>query len=509
MNFEGYTTKQRFVEIKKNPLLFCHFTVKTEFDMGRHNTKIGWFSSDSTITLFISKDKLEGKIGDRQLFIIGDVIEKTGKAAEQKKTDEDNIYFTTVIFAPSNSTHWSYIFNDCFYNYNAGNFRHYHMSLVWALYTTQWPENIIQNALTKCNSTTQSIVANNINSCLFLFSITKQNMLVNVLKNKIPSIQSKIIPDVEKVLKEMCASKDFWNWGFYEKIDYIINFGISNEEEKKVLHNLYKTSSNGFIHYKYWKETPGHKLYNYAILHDIYSYVSVPEQMEIIKRYLHDVRLKIANFDEKIIESFRDYKYRVCVDCRYFMERPSTNILMMSPMFADAILTLYKTKGTRLQSFNGILDLAIKHSNSAYPNIDFGVKNFLPCCDGGLVPNSSFYGFIHFDVHYSIDESLLTEENLKATANHILQTNASKQMHWCCTCNNDKTLTDEESKKCQKLYVAHREEKNNQGQIVKKWNEVVSCNYVKYKYYNPPRWKRINSKNDLYLSLCNNPKVPL
>ena len=33
MNYEAHTTKQRYVEIKKNPLLFCHFTDKTEFDI--------------------------------------------------------------------------------------------------------------------------------------------------------------------------------------------------------------------------------------------------------------------------------------------------------------------------------------------------------------------------------------------------------------------------------------------------------------------------------------------
>lgn len=503
MNYEANTTKERFVEIKKNPLLFCHLTDKTEYDVfGRPYTKTGWFSSDSTITLFISDDQLRGKKGDRKLFVIGDEIIKTGNKAEEKKSDKDTVYFNVNVFDPKNSTHWSYIFNDCFYNYKAGNDRHCHMSLFWELYTTEWSENIIASAFTQCSTDIQSVVANKINCSLFLFSIPKQNLLVTVLRNKIPSIHSKIIPDVEKVLKELCPSKDFSKWGFYEKIDYIINFGISNEEEKKVLHNLYKTSLNSFIHYKYWKETTGHKLYNYAILHDIYSYVNVHEQMDIIKRYLHDVRHKIVDFDEKIIKGFRDYKYQGCVDGRYFIERPGTNILMMSPMFSDAILTLYQTKGSRLQSFNGILDLAIKHSNSAYPNIDFGIKSYLPCCDGGLVPNHVFYGFIHFNVHYSLDESLLTEENLIATANYILKEYATPQTHWCCTCNNDKTLTEDEKKKCQKLYVAHRVTKDKEGQIVREWDEVVKCDYVQYKYYNPPRWKRKNRECDQYLSLC-------
>ena len=43
------------------------------------------------------------------------------------------------------------------------------MSLFWALYTTEWSENIIAGAFTQCNTDIQSVVANNINSSLFLF----------------------------------------------------------------------------------------------------------------------------------------------------------------------------------------------------------------------------------------------------------------------------------------------------------------------------------------------------
>ena len=103
MNYEANTTKERFDEIKKNPLLFCHLTDKTEYEVfGRPYTKTGWFSSDSTITLFISDDQLRGKKGDRKLFVIGDEIIKTGNKAEEKKSDKDIVYFNINIFDPKN-----------------------------------------------------------------------------------------------------------------------------------------------------------------------------------------------------------------------------------------------------------------------------------------------------------------------------------------------------------------------------------------------------------------------
>lgn len=495
MIFTASTTRERFQEVKKNPLMFCHFSSKTVWDKGTYHTQKGWFSCDPTIDLFIPQEKMHGKDGEGKLLLIQGVKKKAGENVKYKKSDSNTIDLIVATFESSDPTHWNQIMNDCYYNYKAGNHRHCHMSLIWALYRLDWKEHDLANALSIYERDKQTVIADKIYNSLYLFSVSKQKCLVRLLENIIPSLQVKTMPEVEKVLIEMYPTKDFSNEGFYDKIDYIINFGNQEEQERDTLRKLYTTSTNIFIHYKYWKETTGHKLYNYAILMDIFSYVSAYEQMDIIKRYLHDVRKEIVEFDENVISGFRDYKYPGCVDGRYFIERPGFNILMMAPMFCDAIITLRQTKGERLQSFNGILDLAIKNANRTYPNIDFGIKNFLPYCDGGLIPNNMFYGFIHFDVIYSLDESLFTEENLTSTANYILNTYAEKIGYWCCTNNNDKRLTDTEKKRCKSLYAVHGINMNDD-------DENVSCESVQYKYINPPRWKRTDCKNNKFLSLC-------
>jgi hypothetical protein len=107
-------------------------------------------------------------------------------------------------------------------------------------------------------------------------------------------------------------------------------------------------------------------------------------QLQIIKRYLHDVRLHVVDINYDYIKNFRDIRYYSLVDIRYFIERPGANIDLVVPMFCDAILTLKNSDGKKIQDFNGILDFAVSPSNSTYPSIDLGIEKFLPSCDGGL-----------------------------------------------------------------------------------------------------------------------------
>lgn len=503
MALEAYSSKKRYEQIKKNPIFFCIYDQKTEYINGHREISDGWCSCDPTISFFMEEKDSDRKFGERYLFIIGNIINKGG-SAEDKKEDEDTVFFEVEVFNAHNTIHWINVFKDCHYNSIAYNSRpektrqHCAMSLVWAIYKMDWNSNVLNTAYMQCEKGIQQTVAFYIDHTLYFYSLKKQANLAGF----IPNVQPKIILEVESVLKELSPSQSFENFGFFSKIDYIINFG-DTEEQNKILQKLYTTSLNSFIHYKYWKNNVGHKLYNYSVLHDIFSYVNVSEQMLIIKRYMHDVRMSIVGYDENIVKGFRDYKFPDTVDGRYYITSPGSNVLIAAPMFADAIVTLKNNNGQFLQTFNGILDLAIKNSNPAYPSINLGAGMYIPCCDGGLIPNQSFNGFIHFDIYYSLDESLLNEENLRSTVNYILQRYASRQKCWCCTSDNDRNLTEEEKTKCGKIYTNHKKIVDPRtGEVVNTIEHLVSCGFLKQKYYSPDRWCRTNSEKDKFLGLC-------
>lgn len=497
MSYKASSTKERFDELQKNPLFFCKYgTVKVQDEMGYSHSKEGWSSCDPTIDFFLYEDDLPQINQQRRLFIIGDQIFTNGEV-DNNKEKQDSVDFDVIEFDYCKVSDWIHIINDCLYNYRSGNIRHCHMTLSWALYTTEWKKEVLSHALSEVSPEAFQTACNYICTNIFVFSLNKQHILVELFQHKNPNLQALVIPDVEVALNEIAPSKDFSTYGFYGKVDFILNYGSSPEEQAH-LQKLYRRSLNSFIHFKYWMEHQGNTFYNYNYLESIFSYVNPLQQLSIVKRYLHDVRLNLIEVDFTLLEYLRDVRYQAFVDNRYFITTPGDNIDLVAPMFCDALLTLKKSDGKKIQDFNGILDFAIRHSNTAYPKIDLGTKYFVPTCDGGLMYNSYFFGFIHYSIQYTFDESKLTEENLQRTIGYLLRNYTTLQYHYCCKADNNKELTTEELKKCQNVIrtVSYKTENNQSVRQVKR----SACSYAQFEPIEPKIWKK-NPGNDNILNL--------
>lgn len=498
MSFRASSTKERYDELQKDPLVFCKFgQVEVEDDMGYTHSTERWNSCDPTITVSISDEELPHKNLKRRLFVIGKQIFPNG-SIDEKKEGQDIIEFEITEFNPNQVADWSYVFNDCLYNYKSGNTRHCHMALIWVLYIKSWKINIVSVALSQISTDAAQTACSYISANIFAFSIEKQYMLIDLLKGLNPNLKPLGIPDVENALKEIAPTRNFSTYGFYEKVDFILKFG-SEPNERQHLESLYRSSRNGFIYFKYWMEHTGGKFFNYNYLEVIYSYVDFFKQLSIIKRYLHDVRIKLIEADYALMQNLRDIRYQVYVDIRYFITNPGDNIDLVAPMLCDALLTLKKSDGKKIQDFNGILDFAVGHSNKAYPKIDLGIRYFVPTCDGGLKHNSSFYGFIHYALQYTLDETKLTEDRLKQTVEYLLNHYATLQYHDCCTADNNKELSSSESQKCKYLIKSFSVKIEN-GQRIQQINKS-SCSHFLHEPIKPYIWKKNPGTSDAILGL--------
>ncbi len=498
MSYKASSTKERFDELQKDPLVFCKFgPVNVQDEMGYNHSAEGWSSCDSTINFLLYENDLPHNNQKRRLFVIGKQILTNGKV-DEKKEGQDIVDFEISEFDTNKVSDWTLVFNDCLYNYKSGNSRHCHMTLFWALYMTEWSKDVIQQTLAKVSLEVAKTTSSYISANIFVFSHNKQCVLIDLLKELNPNLQPIGINDVEAALKEIAPTTDFSNYGFYKKVDYILDFG-TQPEEREHLQKLYTTSLNGFIHFKYWMEHVGHKFFNYDYLEVIYSYVGSLRQLSIVKRYLHDVRIKLIDTDFLLIQKMRDIRCQAYVDIRYFITTPGDNIDLVAPMFCDALLTLKKSDGKKIQDFNGILDFAVSHSNKAYPKIDLGIRHFVPTCDGGLMHNSSFLGFIHYALQYTFDKSKLTEERLKQTIDHLINKYATLQYHDCCSANNNRELTQSELDKCKNVIRTQKkwiENGKKQMAIVKS-----ACPNILHEPIKPYIWKRTPGQNDAVLSL--------
>lgn len=487
MSYKASSTKERYDELQKNPLVFCKFgPVNVQDDMGYSHTGEAWSSCDPTINFLVYERDLPHNNKKRRLFVVGKQILTNGEV-DEKKEGQDIVDFELIEFDTDKIADWVLVLNDCLYNYRSGNSRHCHMTLFWALYITEWRRDTIKEALAKVSHETAQTVCSYISANIFVFSVDKQYILVEILKEFNPNLQPLGIPDVEAALKELAPSCSFNSLGFYQKIDFILAFGTQPKEQEH-LEKLYKTSRNGIIHFKYWMNHTGHKFFNYNYLEVIYSYVGFLYQLSIVKRYLHDVRINLVETDFTLIKNLRDIRYQAYVDIRYFITTPGDNIDLVAPMFCDTLLTLKKSEGKKIQDFNGILDFAVGHSNKAYPSIDLGIKYFVPSCDGGLMHNSSFLGFIHYALQYTFDDSKLTDDNLRHTTQYLINKYASLLYHDCCTADNNKELSPAELEKCQNVI-----------KTVKKWQEKgqlhksiikSTCPCVLHEPIKPNVWKK-------------------
>ena len=372
------------------------------------------------------------------------------------------------------------------------------MTLFWALYMTEWDKDILRQAMSEASVEATQTACSYVSSNIFVFSLSKQYVLIDLLKEKKNNLQPLGIPDVEAALKEISPSGDFSHYGFYQKIDFILNFGAQPDETEH-LQKLYTTSRNGFIHFKYWLDHIGNKFYNYNYLEVIYSYVAPLMQLSIVKRYLHDVRINITEVDFTLLQNMRDIRYQAYVDIRYFISTPGDNMDLVAPMFCDTLLTLKKSDGKKIQDFNGILDFAVSHSNKAYPRIDLGIKHFVPICDGGLMHNSSFLGFIHYSLQYTFDESKLTEDRLKQTIDYLINRYATLQYHDCCNADNNKELTADVLAKCKTVIKSYKIINEN-GQRRRVLSHS-SCPCILHEPIKPYIWKRTPGSSDAILSL--------
>ena len=179
MAYKAKSTKRRYEELLKAPLLFYCYEQKSGFDdYGMRYSYGGWFSCDSTIDLYISESELEKDDSERKLFIIGKQILENGEV-DLKKGPYDTIAFEVILFDANNSSHWTKVFDDCIYNFKGGNTRHCHMALIWALYRTAWSEATLSQAFGNMDKYNMGIVTNNIHNCLATFSIDKQSHIGN------------------------------------------------------------------------------------------------------------------------------------------------------------------------------------------------------------------------------------------------------------------------------------------------------------------------------------------
>ena len=235
-------------------------------------------------------------------------------------------------------------------------------------------------------------------------------------------------------------------------------------------------SDNPLVKLRLWFKSDS-SFGDYSILPSLFTLVSEPVKLQMVKRYFHDVRLGNTEFDCELIKQFIDNKYDSFTRYRYSITTPMDSIILTVPLLCDILLTLYNTKGKEFQTFNGILDFAITHCDSSHPSVDWKLERILPICNHGVVINNDFKGFVDYQYVCEINESKLQDkEGVETVIRYLLDHHFSRVYYPSCMHENGSMLLNGQCELCPKINEPNN--RNSSGQL----------NCVVYKPY-ADRWK--------------------
>ena len=473
-----FTNNLRYKELMKNPLLFLHLVDHSYNDsVGNYVEIKTWEPLDKDFQGSIQGKEIDGNNLGFALVVAG----QTTKNDNDAESQNERIEFLVSSVDPLNLNDWCLVFNSFIIRAKILTDKYPYIHLLWMLNYCWWNSQIINKVINNYNIQTQSFLINNalckICRCL---SIDKQEQMKIALKQY----------NINYIIYSYNTIKDAFNCltqlpnislntlNLFDKVDILLEDDYRHPVNRKIEEG----ASNPILSLYRWLHKNEASI-DYNFLNPLFSISSHKIQLEIVKRYYHDLRLGRTSIDIQLIEQFKDSRYTEFIRYRYCLFTPDERINLSVPLLCDCILTLYKSGGKTFQSYNGILDFAMTHCDVSKPNITLGMEEFLPLCNGGAVYNAEFKGFIDYNIVCELDESKFTEENLLSTIREELDKYPHHKYYACSYDEKHEELSEEMKRHCLSEY-------NNVDSQSEKKGKRFSC-FIQYPYKN--KWSVLDS----------------
>lgn len=387
-----------------------------------YESYLEWSCTNGEIIIrFPVQDMDVENITDYVLIAVDDVTRKND--TKDIETNDGRSKDVIVEFAfhpvsPECESDWNLII-DSFLQRSSDDLYRY-MELLWSLERYNWDGSFLLGILGKYDIESRATIfkcLQHISRCL---SLNKQLLIKEVL-GYFGKEYNVYHPDIifSLIHKDTDSHTDPYELDLFAAVDSI----TARETD---LH-----AENHLLQVLYWLRHPENVLRDYGILPDVYSYVSEEMRLDIVKRYFHDIRKGQTKLETLILEQFKDNPHSSLSIYRYCISTPGEPIDLSTSLMCDCILTLMKSGGKFLQTFNGLMDLAISKCNRALPFVNFKLEKLFPVCHGGSLINRSFVGFIDYSVLYSINEKKLFDKKaLAECAVAILNSHAKRVFYY-------------------------------------------------------------------------------
>lgn len=336
---------------------------------------------------------------------------------------------TAHSFSPSSIEDWEKVFYSYTRRiYSNQNDNYSIIYLLWCLYNQELYETIFEQALREIKSKALDLIHAILPKIAICLSISKQNGIKRVLSHfgiNYDIYDPKTLHEAYNAQQGFKQTYD--KLGLFEKIDFIFStvglpYYVTSMPIMPQGYNKKETykGNNILLSTKEWLEKSDYNFTDDRNLIIWFQFLSTDIQLNIIRRYFKAIYEGKAVFSSKFVQNLKsNEEYEIFAIFRHCISEPLTPIKLIVPLLCDCLLTLNETKGQNLQTYNGILDLAIRRCDINYPKVDFGLEKIFPTCNRGATCNPSFKGFAKISCTYKLKDSDLSDSNLWHLVNDI------------------------------------------------------------------------------------------
>lgn len=467
-------SKNKHKELKKNPVFFLKYFEDIQYD--NQNKEIDcsmWRSLDDNLNISFNV----GDFADRTLGYALCIVDNT---IDKGNTTSDVVQISIHSASANNVNDWICIINSFVIRSQNKEDKYAFMELLWALNKLQWNSKTLTSAFSQYPTQTIPFLITNFQKIGRVLSYYKQQSLKEVCAahNGQYNIYS---PDIIKQAYD-CIPNELDSDRYQKKPDYkrlnlfaIIDIIFEQYNSPNVAEVIVKNNTLLKIHSWLNSEIPLNDdnalLRTFPILSDKHRLLSV-------KRYFHDLRNNNVSIDISFLQALKESRYDELIRYRYCIESPTEPIVLAVPLLIDTLITLYSSKGHSFQTFDGVLDFAMSHCDTAHPAVDFKLDRFIPTCNRGAVYNKeSFKGFIDYVLIRKLNENLMTTEHLRSTFTYLMDKYARRQTFAACKYGDGSKISDETFRHCSLLRKS--EIKDNEKIQEHSWN--LQCyHYLPY-----------------------------
>lgn len=381
-----------------------------EYDAGGYHKD--WSILNELISLKSVSKEDEVLLGENgNVLILIDELNGIGKQDDDRPTLlEYELKFHLV--SGNNTGDWKVVINDFLKKANQKEKKYAFNYLLWLL-DKDWSEMALRKALDSYTEECASFIIGTIQRISKILSLDKQRIVQSLFTGLGRDYNIYNHHILCQAVEQMIPYGDT-SYTRYIKIHKSNAIGLVN-----VLQNIYFSqknsrietdSDNPFVHLFYWLDNENEPLGDYNILEGLFPYLSERFQLYIIKRYFQDIRNGYTNFSPELIEQLKNNKYEHILIYRECLFPQIRSITI--PLLLDSLLNVYLKNP--IQTYNGVLDIAIKNSNPYVCNAKVAWQVLFPLCNGGAIINRYFKGFIDCEKVGKLNEQkLLDEEKLR------------------------------------------------------------------------------------------------